>query len=118
VGRPVPLGNANGKHPERNISAGPVDWSGKLLHTHFQYQTVSLRLMKPTAKMRALSTAALQARAGGRAAEIAPTIKELQAGLTSLRAIAAGLNAQGIRPRAATAHGPRCRVARVLDRLN
>jgi hypothetical protein len=47
VGRPVPLGNANGKHPERNISAGPVDWSGKLLHTHFQYQTVSLRLMKP-----------------------------------------------------------------------
>jgi hypothetical protein len=55
------------------------------------------RGVKPTAKMRALSTMALQQRADARAADIGPTIKALQvAGATNLRAIAAGLNEQGI----------------------
>jgi len=55
------------------------------------------RGVKPTAKMRALSRAALQARADARAADIGPTIKALRdAGATSLRAIADGLNAKGI----------------------
>ena len=45
------------------------------------------RGVKPTAKMRALSTKAIQQRADARAADIAPTIKNLQAaGATSLRA--------------------------------
>jgi Resolvase, N terminal domain len=51
------------------------------------------RGVKPTAKMRARSTAVLQQRADARAADIGPTVKALQAaGATSLRAIAAGLN--------------------------
>jgi DNA invertase Pin-like site-specific DNA recombinase len=55
------------------------------------------RGVKPTAKMRARSTAVKQQRADARAADIAPTIRNLQAaGATSLRAIAAGLNAKGI----------------------
>ena len=54
------------------------------------------RGVKPTAKMRAASTAALQKRAE-RAADIAPTIAELQAdGATTLKAIADGLNKKGI----------------------
>jgi hypothetical protein len=44
-------------------------------------------------------TAAVQARADARAAELAPIVAEPQAaGATSLRAIAAGLNARGVRP--------------------
>jgi len=55
------------------------------------------RGVKPTAKMRARSTAVIQQRADARAADIAPTIATMQAaGATSLRAIAAGLNQQGI----------------------
>jgi DNA invertase Pin-like site-specific DNA recombinase len=51
----------------------------------------------PTAKHRVLSTAALGRKADGRAADLAPTIKELQAaGATTLRAIADGLNARRI----------------------
>src|SRR3954464_3689733 len=47
---------------------------------------------KPPAKRRARSTAVLQLRADGRAADIGPTVKALQAaGATSLRDIAAGL---------------------------
>src|SRR5215469_10603747 len=52
---------------------------------------------RPTAKQRALGRAALQAKAHARAADLAPTIKELQAaGCESLRAIAAGLEERGI----------------------
>jgi DNA invertase Pin-like site-specific DNA recombinase len=72
----------------------------------------------PTAKMRARSTAVLQQRAADRATDIAPTIKALQAaGATSLRAIAAGLNAQGIPT--AKGNGPwsAVQVARVLERI-
>jgi DNA invertase Pin-like site-specific DNA recombinase len=50
-----------------------------------------------TAKARAAGRAALQDRARNRAADLAPTIKELQAaGCESLRAIAAGLEQRGI----------------------
>src|ERR1700730_11032114 len=55
------------------------------------------RGVKPTAKMRARSTAVLQQRADARAADIGPTVKALQAaGATTLRAIAAKLSEAGI----------------------
>jgi DNA invertase Pin-like site-specific DNA recombinase len=75
------------------------------------------RGVKPSAKVRAKALAAIEARASTRAADIAPTIAELQAsGATSLRTIAAGLNARGIE----TARGgtwSAVQVQRVLDRL-
>jgi DNA invertase Pin-like site-specific DNA recombinase len=76
------------------------------------------RGVAPTAKMQAASKKALQARAETRAADVGPTIRELQAaGAASLRAIADGLNARGI----ATARGngawSAVQVARVLERL-
>jgi DNA invertase Pin-like site-specific DNA recombinase len=50
-----------------------------------------------TAKARAAGRAAVQERARSRAADLAPTIQELQAaGCESLRAIAAGLEERGI----------------------
>ena len=76
------------------------------------------RGVKPTAKMRALSTAALRERANARAADIAPTVKALQAaGATSLRAIAAGLNAQGIPTARGQGNWSAVQVARVLERI-
>src|SRR4051794_22055811 len=51
----------------------------------------------PTAKTRAKAVAAIEARAAARATDLAPTIASIQAaGITSLRAIAAALNEQGI----------------------
>jgi hypothetical protein len=51
----------------------------------------------PTAKARALARKVVESRADARAAEVAPTIEELQAaGITSLRRVAAALNEQGI----------------------
>jgi DNA invertase Pin-like site-specific DNA recombinase len=77
------------------------------------------RGVKPTAKMRALSTAALQQRADARAADIAPTIKSLQeAGATSLRAIAAGLNDRGIPTARGSGQWTATQVLRVLERLD
>jgi DNA invertase Pin-like site-specific DNA recombinase len=72
----------------------------------------------PTALTHARSAEAIRKRADARAADIAPTIKALQAGgATSLRAIAAALNAQSI----PTARGPgkwsATQVSRVLERL-
>ena len=73
---------------------------------------------KPTAKMRARSTAVVQARADGRAADIAPTIKALQAGgATSLRAIAKGLNEQGIPTAKGNGTWSAVQVARTLARI-
>jgi DNA invertase Pin-like site-specific DNA recombinase len=73
---------------------------------------------KPTAKMRALSAAAIQRRANARAADIAPTIKSLQAaGATSLRAIAAALNAQNIPTSRGQGMWSPVQVARVLERI-
>jgi len=77
------------------------------------------RGVKPTAKMRALSRAALQARADARAADIGPTIKALQdAGATSLRAIADGLNAKGIPTARGNGEWQAVQVQRVLERLD
>jgi DNA invertase Pin-like site-specific DNA recombinase len=73
---------------------------------------------KPSARTHALSAAAIQRRADGRAADIAPTIKALQAaGATSLRAIAAGLNEQGIPTARGGGQWSAVQVQRVLERL-
>lgn len=76
------------------------------------------RGVRPTAKMRALSTAAKRVRADARAADIAPTIKSLQAaGTTSLRAIAAKLNEAGIPTARGAGNWSAVQVARVLERI-
>jgi DNA invertase Pin-like site-specific DNA recombinase len=76
------------------------------------------RGVRPTAKMRAASTAVLKKRASTRAADIAPVIAELQAaGATSLRAIADGLNAQGIPTARGAGQWSAVQVQRVLERL-
>jgi len=76
------------------------------------------RGVKPTAKMRARSTAALRKRADERAADIGPTVKALQAaGATSLRAIAAGLNNQGIPTSRGQGKWSAVQVARVMQRM-
>jgi DNA invertase Pin-like site-specific DNA recombinase len=73
----------------------------------------------PTAKHRALSAAIRQRKADGRAADIAPTIKALQAaGATSLRAIADGLNAQGIPTARGDGEWTATQVMRVLERID
>jgi DNA invertase Pin-like site-specific DNA recombinase len=73
---------------------------------------------KPTAKMRARSTAVVQQRADARAADIAPTIRELQAdGATSLRAIASKLNEAGIPTSRGAGTWSAVQVARVLERI-
>ena len=73
---------------------------------------------KPTAKMRARARAVVQQRADARAADIGPTIKALQAaGATSLRAIAAGLNQQGIPTSRGAGEWTAVQVARVLERI-
>lgn len=76
------------------------------------------RGVKPTPAMRARSTAVLQASANARAADVAPTIRKLQAaGATSLRAIAAGLNEAGIPTAKGTGTWAAVQVARVLERI-
>jgi DNA invertase Pin-like site-specific DNA recombinase len=76
------------------------------------------RGVKPTEKMRALSTAALQQRADARAADIGPTIKALQAaGATSLRAIAAKLNEAGIPTPRGNGQWSAVQVQRTLARI-
>jgi DNA invertase Pin-like site-specific DNA recombinase len=72
----------------------------------------------PSKKARAMAVEAIKARAEARVADLAPIIKELQAaGKTSLRAIAAGLNEQGI----AAARGGEWsspQIMRLLERLD
>jgi DNA invertase Pin-like site-specific DNA recombinase len=73
---------------------------------------------KPTAKMRARSTAVLQQRADARAADIGPTVKALQAaGATSLRAIAAKLNEAGIPTPRGNGQWSAVQVQRTLARI-
>jgi DNA invertase Pin-like site-specific DNA recombinase len=73
---------------------------------------------KPTAKMRARSTAVVQQRANARASDIGPTIRKLQAdGATSLRAIADGLNEQCIPTARGAGTWSAVQVKRVLERL-
>jgi DNA invertase Pin-like site-specific DNA recombinase len=75
------------------------------------------RGVKPSAKTRAIATAAIQKRATDRAADIAPTIRTLQAGgAVSLRAIAAGLNAAGITTARGCVAWDASQVRRVLQR--
>ena len=72
----------------------------------------------PTAKTRAKAVAAIEARAAARAADLAPTIANIQAaGATSLRAIAAALNEQGIPTARDAGVWSATQVARVLERL-
>lgn len=71
-----------------------------------------------SAKARAAATAALQERAAARATDLGPTIRALQAaGTTSLRAIADGLNAQGIPTARGGGQWSAVQVRRVLERL-
>jgi hypothetical protein len=61
---------------------------------------------------------ARRARANRIAAELAPTVKELQAaGITSLNGIAAELNARGIPTPAGSGHWYAAQVSRLLKRL-
>src|SRR5206468_1421225 len=72
----------------------------------------------PSAKVRAKGQAAIRARVSSRAADIAPTVKALQAaGATSLRAIADGLNDAGIPTARGDGEWSAVQVARVLERL-
>jgi DNA invertase Pin-like site-specific DNA recombinase len=72
----------------------------------------------PTKKARALATAALQARADSRVADITPIIKDLQAaGAESLRDIAKALNDAGIPTARGQGQWSAVQVKRALDRL-
>jgi DNA invertase Pin-like site-specific DNA recombinase len=76
------------------------------------------RGVDPSKKARKQATESLQARAASRAADIAPVIKELQAGgKTSLRAIADGLNEAGIPTARGQGTWSAVQVQRVLARL-
>ena len=69
-----------------------------------------------TKVMRKAAAEAVARRTDARAADLAPTITEIQAaGATSLRAIAAGLNARGI-PTARGGEWTATQVMRVMDR--
>jgi len=71
-----------------------------------------------TAKQRAMGRAVLQQRAHDRAADLAPTIKELQeAGVVSLRAIAAGLDERDIPAPRGGKWSP-TQVARLLETID
>jgi Recombinase len=71
----------------------------------------------PSKKVRALALSAIEKRAASRAADLAPAMKQLRAaGNTTLRALAAGLNAVGI----TTARGgnwDQTQVRRLLARI-
>jgi hypothetical protein len=67
---------------------------------------------------RRAGTAAVQARADERAADLAPIVKELQAaGVTTLRGIADGLNRSGIPTPRGRGEWQAAQVERVLVRL-
>lgn len=73
---------------------------------------------RPTAKTQAKGAAATRERAVARAADLAPTIAELQAaGATSLRAIANGLNAKRIPTARGDGEWTAVQVMRVLERI-
>jgi len=76
------------------------------------------RGVRPTLKTARKGAAATGARAAARAADLAPTIKELQAGgATSLRAIANGLNQAGIPTARGQGEWTAVQVSRVLQRI-
>ena len=73
----------------------------------------------PNARSHKASAEALRLRSAARAADLADTIAELQAaGKTSLRAIAEGLNAQGIPTARGDGEWTATQVMRVLERLD
>jgi DNA invertase Pin-like site-specific DNA recombinase len=81
-------------------------------------KTYGAQVLNVSSKTRAMAVEALQERAESRAADIAPIIKQLQeAGKTSLRAIAAGLNEAGI-PTARGGEWSSPQVMRILERLD
>jgi DNA invertase Pin-like site-specific DNA recombinase len=72
----------------------------------------------PTDKDRAAARKALRERSAARATDLAPIISELRAnGVTSLRAIAAALNARGIPTARGEGEWQSAQVKRVLDQL-
>jgi DNA invertase Pin-like site-specific DNA recombinase len=76
------------------------------------------RGVKPSNEARASAAAVVEKRANDRAADIAPTIRGLQAsGATSLRAIALGLNDAGIPTARGQGVWSAVQVARVLERI-
>jgi DNA invertase Pin-like site-specific DNA recombinase len=84
-----------------------------------QRRNANGRLMVITKKAAAMGRATLATQARARAAVIAPTIKELQAtGAESLRAIAKGLNDQGIPTAKGEGEWTASQVLRVLNRLS
>jgi DNA invertase Pin-like site-specific DNA recombinase len=73
----------------------------------------------PNARSHKASAEALRLRTAARAADLAPMVKELQAaGKASLRAIAEGLNAQGIPTARGEGEWTATQVMRVLERLD
>jgi DNA invertase Pin-like site-specific DNA recombinase len=72
----------------------------------------------PSAKVRAKGQAAIQKRVSARVADLEPEIKKLrEAGLTSLRAIAAALNESGIETPRGEGKWQAAQVARVMTSL-
>jgi DNA invertase Pin-like site-specific DNA recombinase len=75
-------------------------------------------VVKGSASARAKAAAVVQQRADGRATDIAPTIKAIQAdGATSLRAIASKLNERGIPTARGSGTWSAVQVARILERI-
>ena len=73
----------------------------------------------PTARHRAMSAEARQRKASERVTDLAPILKELrEAGATSLRAIAAGLNQRHIPTSRGEGEWTATQVTRVLERLD
>jgi DNA invertase Pin-like site-specific DNA recombinase len=90
----------------------------KVVGTHANGKPIYGEVAHGSASALAKAVAVTQQRADGRAADIAPTIRKLQAGgATSLRAIAAGLNAQGIPTARGEGTWSAVQVARVLERI-
>jgi len=81
-------------------------------------KTYGEQVLNVSSKTRKLAVKALQERTEARLADLAPIIKKLQAtGATSLRAIATGLNEQGI-PTARGLEWSSVQVMRILERLD
>src|ERR1700676_1684432 len=90
----------------------------KIIGQDTKGKTIYGEVANGSPKARAPSLRARQARADQRAADIAPTIKALQeAGATSLKAIADGLNTRRIPTARGAGEWSPMQVARVLERL-
>jgi hypothetical protein len=91
----------------------------KIVGTDAKGKPIYGEVAKGSASGRAAGTRALQERASLRAADIGPTIKALQdAGATSLRASADGLNDRSIPTARGSGEWTATQVLRVLERLD